>query len=525
MGTKNLTAAAAIILTTALTVPVSAQPTLNNSTQVASLTNIRSDPPNTGGARVFAQELFGDNSESLELAMGSVIVLQYPAGTETLVSNEQTAVLTFQFNGAVLADPITGGSLVFRATGGTAQTTMTFSAGRDGGGGQVGDNFVSYTLTMTANDDLAANEFAFTVPNLMGASVADGEEITDRIVTVSVTLEPPPAGRFGSAGDLFPQFPPADATGEGYEPRVIAVINPAYTVTVDPAATDAAGEPVTTPNLAEIELDDPTMFTATSSPIQVSGLGDDSMAGLKISTATVTAASGDQKTLDGVTDFTLGMTDMLRAIVTGNFAASDRLFLSTTTTGNVTYSETNDIPLTISADGTSAEGAGPISVGTDMALYYVPGGGDIQRGLIGSTYTIDLAAATGRDSSMSAQDLTLEYSGIGFTNYAYAIPGPNAADAGNLRVRCEGASDCVVFFRCMDQRGRDVGGFERTSISAGVVRYMSSTNLATMLGVSDWSGRMSCSLHSSSRVSVQLLVRSGGTLTNNTFIGGLDASR
>lgn len=533
MGTKNLSAAAAIILTAALTAPVNAQdrphPSLNSSINVASaVTNIGAG--STGGATVFAQELFGENSESIKLSItNKSIILRYPdnPSVET-VDDEQTAVLTFKFNGARLGESISAGTLVFRTVGGNADTNVSFTAGRDGGGGQRGDDFVSYTLTANASVPLRNKEFVFTVPDIQMVTVAGGEDLEDRIVTVAVTLDPPAASRFGTVGSPFPKFPFANPIGaaemEGLEPRVIAAINPAYTLVVEPSAT------ATTPNMAEINLENPTMFTATSTPIQVSGFGSSAVTGIKISTVTTTAVAG-VKTADGSTDFTGGTTDMLRAAVTGNFAAADRLFLSTTTTGNVTYSATGDTLLTVSADGTSAEGSRPlsgtgaVSSGTPYALYYVPGGGQIQRGTIGTRYTLDFAAPTARDSAMGGQGLTLEFSGISFTNYAYAIPGPNASDAGNLRIRCEGASECVVFFRCTDTAGMNVGGFERTNIGAGTVEHMSSMEIATMLGVDDWTGRLSCSLHSSSRVSVQLLVRSGGTLTNNTFIGGLDASQ
>ena len=540
MGTKNLSAAAAIILTAALTAPVNAQnvnPTLNNSALVASLSNVAAGQ--VGGAVVFAQEQFGSNSGSIKLSIGSTIIMTYPddAAVPT-VSNEQTAVLTFKFAGARLAEAISAGDLVFRTAGGSVETNISLSAGRDGGGGQRGDDFVSYTLT--ANDAsgvaLRNKEFAFRVPDVEMVTVAGGEMLDDRVVTVAVTLDPPSASRFGTTGTPFPKFPYASATPEeGMEPRVIAVINPAYTLTVAPSAT------ANTPNMAEINLENPTMFTATSTPIQVSGLGSSTRTGIKVSTVTVnrvtlsqavdTETTASVKTADGSTDFTGGTTDMLRAAVTGNFAPADRLFLSTMTMGNVTYSATGDTLLTVSADGTSAEGSRPlsgtgaVSVGTPYALYYVPGGGQIQRGAIGTMYTLDFAAPTARDSTMGGQDLTLELSGISFTNYAYGIPRPGLGDAGNLRIRCEGASECVVFFQCTDHAGMSVGGFERKNIGAGTVEHMSSMDIATMLGEDDWAGRLSCSLHSSSRVSVQLLVRSGGTLTNNTFIGGLDASQ
>lgn len=381
------------------------------------------------------------------------------------------------------------------------------------------------------SDTTNANYFLFLVPDMEMVTVADGETQDDRRIILTATVDPPAGNRFGASVGDFPKFPASTPTTDHM--ATIAFINPAYTLTIAP---DEMAEEA---HDGQISLDDDTMLTATSTNplIQISGVGDSNVSGVRISTVTVNNVqndlNADQRTgASTPTAFSVGTTDRLRVTVSGNFSASDRLFLSSTATGNsVAYDEDSDVTLTISADGTTAEGSAPLSgtgsvtVGSPYSLYYTPGGGPIRRGPLGSSYTLDFAAATARDTMMAAKDLTLEYSGISFTNYAYAIPGPNAADAGNLRIRCEGASDCTVFFRCVNQAGRDVGGFERTTIGAGVTEHFSSMELATMLGVNDWTGRLACSLHSSSRVAVQLLVRSGGTLTNNSFIGGLDASQ
>ena len=530
MSTKILSTITAVFLTAALAASVGAQQTEQVQQLLANSSDVGPD-----ASREFAQELFGPNSGGVKLSIPSLIVARYndaqeQAGGTITIDSGQSATFTYRFSGARLAEPISPGQFYFGDAGGVAEAGFRFSAGRDGGGGAKGDDFVSYTVTSAADPgsstDVSGKAFSFMVPDLDTVTVAGGETAEDRYIKITLTIDPPAQDRFSSGGNNFPRYPLSSQSMENT--AIIARINPAYTLTIDPPSTS------TEANTASINLNDPTMLTATSTPanmVRVSGLGDSAMPAIKISSVTVEDAPGNQMVADGTGDFTAGTTDMLRIAVAGNFATADRLFLSTTTSGNVTYSRTADPLLTISADGTSAEGGRPLSgtgaiaIGTQYALYFVPGGGEIQRGTIGTMYTLDFAAATARDSAMGGQDLTLEYSGIRFTNYAYAIPGPNAADVGNLRVRCEGAADCVVFFRCTDTAGMSVGSFERTNIGAGSVTRMSSMDIATMLGVDDWTGRLSCSLHSSSRVSVQLLVRSGGTLTNNTFIGGLDASQ
>lgn len=514
MGTRTpLTTIAAVVLTVALVVPAAAQ-----------------SVGTTTGAVEYAQELFGPNSESIKLDIGAVLRIGYGA-TATAVAAGQSATFTFRFNGARLAEAINSGDFaLYNASGVRQDAPFIYSEGEDGGGGQKGDDFVSYKVTSApgAASALANLRFDFIVPDVDTVTVADGETEDDRKITVDVTITPPPGSRFGLTADNFVKYP-ADGAAANSNRFDIAVINPAYSITVVPAATS------TEAHRGEITLDDPRSLTATStSPlIDVMGFDDTARKGIRISTATIIEESGDQKQSDGSTDFTAGVTDMFTVVARGNFAPSDRLFFSNmvVTSGSVSYREDNDLLLELSSDGTSARGSiplsgtGAISVADDHALYYVPAGGqEIRRGPIKSAYTLDFAAATAKDIDEAAKDLTLEYSGINYTNYAYAIPSTNATDRANLRVRCEGASECTAFFRCTDQEGMDIGGFPRTNIAAGITEHISSMELAEMLGVDDWSGRLSCSIHSSSRLSVQLLVRSAtGTLTNNTFISGLEA--
>lgn len=550
MSTKILSTITAAVLTAALTAPAEAQePIINNSLGTAPVapgaTPVQFGPP------VFAQELFGPNSEGVRLEMkrsnmGSwepvEIRVSYPSGTLLSVDNEKSAVFTYRISGAVFAEDVSGGDLSFRAGAapGTAIGGFTFAAGPDGGGGRKGDDFVSYTVTATADTNLSTTSlsyfFNFIVPDLEMVTVADGETLDDRRIILSVTIDPPAASRFGSTGNNFPKFPATLPSTDHM--ATIAFIDPAYMLTVSPAET------ATEEQLGQISLDDDTMLVATGSValvregrslVQISGLGDSEVSGLRISDVSVEDTSTDlhtnHKIGDAETPFQAGTTDMLRVVASGNFSASDRLFLSTSTGNTLAYNENSDIPLTISADGTTAEGSAPLSgtgaltQGSSYNLYYAPGG-SIRRGSIGSSYTLDFASATAKDAMTAAKDLMLEYSGIQFTNYAYAIPHPDAMDQGNLRIRCEGASPCTIFFRCRDEGGNDVGSFARTLVNAETTRRFSSMDLHDMIG-GNWPRRqrLACSMHSSSRVAVQLLVRSGGTLTNNSFIGGLDASQ
>lgn len=534
MGRKIFSVVATIVMTTAFATSAAAQ----------TLTGDQNSLNNT--AKIFAQELFGPNSGSVRLDINrsgsqSQLVLTYPADATAVLGGEY-ADITYTFEGAVLAEPITSSNL---AVSGGGSANFRFGPGRDGGGGTKGSDFVSYRITSNvtppATAALASVVATFIVPDLEMISVAEEEEDSDRVVTVTITVSPPASSPFSPTTQGFPRFPAADATANsqpsGTAPVTIARIMPAYSLTTSPASTSQD------PHEGLIDLNDRSMLAATSTPqtVTIKKLGGDDAAdvsAIKVSTVTVTKSTSTVLGADA-TAYSALETDRLRVRVAGNFAESDRLILSRNDEsggGSFTYA-TADLALTISGDGTTAAGSMPLigtggvdaeSSAVTLALYYAPGGDDIGRGTIKSTYALDFAASTARDTNLAAKDLTLELQGINFTNYAYGIPSPTAAtgDETNLRIRCEGASACTAFLRCKDGQGAEIGRFAQVDIMAERVEHISSTELAERLGVgvAGWNSRLSCSIHSSSRLAVQLLIRSGGTLTNNTFIGGLDAA-
>lgn len=94
-----------------------------------------------------------------------------------------------------------------------------------------------------------------------------------------------------------------------------------------------------------------------------------------------------------------------------------------------------------------------------------------------------------------------------------AIPHPTGvedADGAYFRVKCaSGGPSCAVFLDCRDQdRDADCVFAELDAIKdKGTVR-LSEDDLADILGVPDWSERLSCELLSNDPVVVQVLVRS-----------------
>ena len=57
-------------------------------------------------------------------------------------------------------------------------------------------------------------------------------------------------------------------------------------------------------------------------------------------------------------------------------------------------------------------------------------------------------------------------------------------------------------------------------IAAGATEHLTEEDIAGVLGIDDWTGRLSCDVLSASDVPVQALVRSGDSPINNAYVDG-----
>ena len=430
----------------------------------------------------------------------------------------RSAAFTFTLSGgATFAEA--PGRLVF-SEGGTAQSTkisQTFAAGS----GSAGSSSVTYNISVTDPAHLtdAASVFRFNVPKLSNAAsilrMPDSSSGTNPTIKVTATITP-------SAADALQvnKFPLYPAVGSEATAVTIAEGHDAIGLTFTPAAG-------ATSTASVIQISDRTMLDSTTNPAltAITGLPGalTGRSGIILGTAAA-PRTNDTLKADGTTEVEATSSDKFVVTVTGNFGDGDALIFTTGTA----YSQS----AALSISGRVATKEFDLSVvdsGSTYTLYYIPASGVVQQNTFSMMYAVNWAAADIADRSLTAGSARVQYEGLRTMAHAYAIPNPSNADQGNLRIRCQESkgTTCAVFFECRDHDGVLVGDGTLPEVAIPgqeLELYQSKTSLPRILGVRGWEGRLSCNIMSTNDVSVQLLVRSGsvGTLTNNTYISGVD---
>ena len=79
-----------------------------------------------------------------------------------------------------------------------------------------------------------------------------------------------------------------------------------------------------------------------------------------------------------------------------------------------------------------------------------------------------------------------------------------------------------MFLDCNEQNGMARFGELGDAIAAGATAHLNETAIGEVLGIDTWAGRLSCDILSavSTPISVQVLVRSGDSPINNTYVDG-----
>ncbi|WP_025770220.1 hypothetical protein [Thioalkalivibrio sp. HK1] len=136
-------------------------------------------------------------------------------------------------------------------------------------------------------------------------------------------------------------------------------------------------------------------------------------------------------------------------------------------------------------------------------------------------------------SSPSSRVITLTVDGIGTKALAYALPPPQSPDESFIRIRCEDGAgrnnSCQISLECFNHVGNSWFADVSNAIPSGGVAVMNRADISGILAAdgfnpaTDWggdAGRLSCQIYTETdaEVSTQVLVRSGGSLTNNTFV-------
>ena len=157
----------------------------------------------------------------------------------------------------------------------------------------------------------------------------------------------------------------------------------------------------------------------------------------------------------------------VNATVTGDFRTGDTVYLDMNRNGAPDAGEA----LTLGSDGSMTgdfrlvDVAGnPNAPATDETareegvgstwLRYRPNGTDALRPTqFRTVFALDYDLDTSDTETLPHVAYNTTYAGVESTQKAYAIPPIGSADVGNVRVKCEAATECTVYLECDDQAG------------------------------------------------------------------------
>ena len=160
-------------------------------------------------------------------------------------------------------------------------------------------------------------------------------------------------------------------------------------------------------------------------------------------------------------------------------------------------------------------------------LLYRPNGNDpLRPGGYRSSFAVDFQGSASdkaaTPASSEANTHMTQYTVVEDAQVAYAIPPGTTGDIGNVRIKCDVATSCTVYLECDHADGRS--WFEQVAdpIPGRSTLVLTSEGMRTALGMDDdeWTrGRLSCTVHSTREISLQVLTRSdSGVLVNNTYV-------
>jgi hypothetical protein len=454
-------------------------------------------------------------------------------GSQTFAANSKLEI-AYMLTGATFGERVSNGDVMAAHNGANTSVAARVIEGGAPGDSQVifeveATQAITYSADWTPPEgtNCVATDFArgdadekavlvFTVPALTEASAAlGGPALGPTGVRVSVTVD-----GIGATGlSDYPQRDQAfdaDANSDGKKDadsgsRLLLTKSGKSAVTLTRTmGTDG----VISPDARE------TLLGATGKPLNpqqlmVGGVAvgvDSSLAQSDGEGFSVEDATGRRNDGDGAGELLISSM--------GDFRSDDMLYLDMN--GNAKYDAGAEVDMMLTMDGGMASGAVSLDGITSGTLYYVPNGKDALRsGSISTSYSASYTQATNLAPRATASLSELNYSGAATALLAYAIAPPSSPDESNIRIRCDSSSDCQVYLACDGADGMDYFGKMDAKIGARMVETVTAMELAEVVGAedADFAGRMSCEVIGSS-INVQVLTRSGGTLVNNTYVGG-----
>ena len=188
--------------------------------------------------------------------------------------------------------------------------------------------------------------------------------------------------------------------------------------------------------------------------------------------------------------------------------------------------------------GNSAAARGTLDRDEGIAtrtLYYQPNGEDGMRpSEFRTRASVDFDEADVTDKGEQESRFTTVYamtvdpSGTGApvavveeTRTASPVPALTSVDIGNVRIKCEVSSPCVIHLECDDVSGETWFARLDEPIPGRATLHLTASDIAEALGISaeeGWDDSLSCAILGSRDISVQVLTRSGGVLVNHTYV-------
>ena len=479
------------------------------------------------GMVTYATEVFGaDADQELDLVTEDdtttpddertrVEFVLYKEAVDGSVNSGSEIVLTITLGGATFGNTVQINDFELSVGGGTNDNWELVSGSKVGG--RAGTSSVSVGIKATdaglrAQPTLQVDERAKVTLKIPAIEDAVGLATAKAKVTVtgSVDLE-------GTSGVVATDFP-TDVVG----PQMADDL----TTTGDDEneSVDDNGDPIYTSRFRTIAMSDNALTFATSAAgadfidlpdrtVLAAKAKSMKLGGLSVTEAAIPPMTADLK------PFSLaegGKAD-IDITVTGGVRSDDQVFFDLDGDSTMDDGEELDIEDGEATGDFRLDDAGDLPA----TVHYVPGGDDMSRTTFSTQFAIEFDSAAGAPKLLPVM-ANLGYAGVELEARAYAIPKPGIGDVGNVRVRCE-TSDmegCHAYLECDDQDGMTHFG-DAGEIARGATLHLSSQGVADVLGVDTWEGRLACDVLSSDDASAQVLVRSGDSLINNTYVDDL----
>ena len=477
----------------------------------------------------YAAELFGPGADALELSYVDEgtdgddaserpfsnrpkVLLELPdrgRGADDIGPGAR-AVLVVNLQGAVFAERVRTGDLTVRHLASTDVGELRVAVVS---GGAQGDDSVSFEVQVDGADGLR-NEgelpvtLALAIPRLT-RTLAAMSAPSSRGILVRVALEPQ------SGTDGFPEYPgrgqtlPNDSDADtGVRVLVPRPLPSDRALTIEPGGDAETG--IIDPEVREV-----LVFTPPRDP-QV----------LTLATI-VLALDPTRRQADGtpfsVSEGRPGSRDdgagvgVLQVRVSGEFREGDVLIFDIDGDGKADDGERFSVGERLASVEFPLEQVVP---GTYNVRYFPNREDPLRAGALETSVAVAFDHATNLPPAPVRMLAELQYLDADSAVPVHGIWPPSSMDRSYVRVRCGGAVDCRVYMACDSAEGAHHFGRVDPPIGAWSVETLTAERLAGIIGATeaDFAGGMTCDVIGSD-ISVQVLTRSGGVLTNSTYVG------